>query len=812
MLKIDLVKDKFNVAMPSLVEGRKYTQIPQHASELVIQQPLKESSFGEQVLEFLKNIWGAFRSYFSCDGACIEALLFAVENGDRGLVRGLLLRGVNPSQTGGSGETPLQAAYNKNDVPMVLRLLKQGAKPVYTGSPILCHAIRQGNKKMISALVETEMVDLNASDRAGMTPLVLAYRRDDFDLMQELMQRGAVHHFVENSCLNIFHKAVEDKKDALALKLLEAGLVKVDPQSAEDQTAFAKAMSFQNGALVQAMVAKGFSVNAKDLQGLTPLFHAFANKNQALALALAQHGAGYIVLPKEGDAVSLFMQAVKNGWSDVAAALLGNTKKMLDEDAYLITTKTKKPALYEDCRASVKASYLNFQDAGGMTALQHACSQGDEVLALALIQAGANFKAEDGEEASVLQIACRQGLSKVVQAVMAQGISEAELSGALMAAYQGMHAADLAVRKGEGASLAVYYQTRSLLLDLIQKVDVNPSAADSNAATVLHLAAADGDMQVVSEVMARGGNLLVTDPSGRTPCQCALKAGHMEVAAFLTSKGGLKTHEDLSKLSDKQYSQFVQALLKMGEVPPMQFLYGALRRQDAALVEVLITACLKNRDNIAKVDTHKRSLADYALMAGDYARAVQLKRAGSPLNMELVNNLKNDPFHLVAMAFITPDPTTGKFTKAQNFIVAAATRGDGVLLKDLIAKGADLNAYNAQDMTPLHVAALKGNARAVATLLDAGADINASSTSSGLTPLHMACYKGHYAVAKLLIARGALTDAVDKHELTPIAYVAENDPAHIRELLQRSPKVHAALQNVRKGFRFFGEVVDEMFS
>jgi uncharacterized protein len=67
----------------------------------------------------------------------------------------------------------------------------------------------------------------------------------------------------------------------------------------------------------------------------------------------------------------------------------------------------------------------------------------------------------------------------------------------------------------------------------------------------------------------------------------------------------------------------------------------------------------------------------------------------------------------------------------------------------LIARGADVGATYEAGLTPLHVAALNGNARIVEALLAAGALIN-STDSKGQTPLALALEKVHTNIAELL--------------------------------------------------------------
>lgn len=72
----------------------------------------------------------------------------------------------------------------------------------------------------------------------------------------------------------------------------------------------------------------------------------------------------------------------------------------------------------------------------------------------------------------------------------------------------------------------------------------------------------------------------------------------------------------------------------------------------------------------------------------------------------------------------------------------------------LVAAGADPDARQPGDETPLHWAASTDDAHVAAALIDSGADVNAPDGSIG-TPLANAIGYGCWEVARLLVARGA---------------------------------------------------------
>ena len=103
-------------------------------------------------------------------------------------------------------------------------------------------------------------------------------------------------------------------------------------------------------------------------------------------------------------------------------------------------------------------------------------------------------------------------------------------------------------------------------------------------------------------------------------------------------------------------------------------------------------------------------------------------------------------------------------------------------VKELIEKGADVNAKDNGGATPLHYAAMEGHTDVVELLISKGADVNAKD-KWGDTPLHDAAYDGHKEVAELLVSKGADVSAKDKDGKTPLDYARNNE---VRQLLKRA--------------------------
>lgn len=143
----------------------------------------------------------------------------------------------------------------------------------------------------------------------------------------------------------------------------------------------------------------------------------------------------------------------------------------------------------------------------------------------------------------------------------------------------------------------------------------------------------------------------------------------------------------------------------------------------------------------------------------------------------------------------------------------AAKSGDLDQVQLLIVQGADVNAKETRDETPLIIASLAGNGEIVNYLLQRGANIYARN-ASGMTALHAAAYGGHTDIVLLLITKGAkVNDAENRFQVSPLNLAAdENHLGTVQELLEHGANVDALESNgfnalSKAGFREHWEVV-----
>ena len=105
------------------------------------------------------------------------------------------------------------------------------------------------------------------------------------------------------------------------------------------------------------------------------------------------------------------------------------------------------------------------------------------------------------------------------------------------------------------------------------------------------------------------------------------------------------------------------------------------------------------------------------------------------------------------------------------------------LAKMLIQAGADINAENRDQWTSLHIAAKHQNTEMVQMLVHEGADVHARERENW-TPLHVAAKHSSTEMVKKLIDLGADIFAKQKDRWMPLLYaVYRNSPSMIRVIL-----------------------------
>src|SRR5262245_3461904 len=128
-----------------------------------------------------------------------SSLVAAVKNGNRAAALALIQQKVDVNAAETNGTTPLHYAAYQEDVELVDRLLKAGAKPSIVnefGSTPMSEAATTGNAAVIRLLLKAG-ADVNSPNREGQTALMAVARTGHIDAAKALLDAGADVNAIE---------------------------------------------------------------------------------------------------------------------------------------------------------------------------------------------------------------------------------------------------------------------------------------------------------------------------------------------------------------------------------------------------------------------------------------------------------------------------------------------------------------------------------------------------------------------------------------------------------------------------------------
>jgi ankyrin repeat protein len=168
---------------------------------------------------------------------------------------------------------------------------------------------------------------------------------------------------------------------------------------------------------------------------------------------------------------------------------------------------------------------------------------------------------------------------------------------------------------------------------------------------------------------------------------------------------------------------------------------------------------LKFRDHVTDLE-RQDGLLDFTtltLETSSYSRERGFVSARSACVLRVISTLLVVGLVLV----LIPSPDLASAGDKHQDLILASMKGDVEQATSLLNSGADINAKDQREWTPLLWAVSRGQTKVVKLLLDKGADVNAKG-EHGWTPLMEAANRGHSEVTKLLVEKGA--DVNLKHE------------------------------------------------
>ena len=186
---------------------------------------------------------------------------------------------------------------------------------------------------------------------------------------------------------------------------------------------------------------------------------------------------------------------------------------------------------------------VNATDYDGRSGLHVAASTGKVPFLELLIERGGSLDVKDRWGRTPLDDAIAMGHKDAVDFLKSKGATTG--SGAQLPGLDRQVAVPLDPRSGAAILLqAAAEGDVEKVKTLLDRGEATPDTHDYDRRTAAHLAASEGKLNVLKLLVERGANINFMDRWGNRCLNDALRAGHMECAAFLRSKGAEESGSD----------------------------------------------------------------------------------------------------------------------------------------------------------------------------------------------------------------------------------------------------------------------------
>ncbi len=405
-------------------------------------------------------------------------------------------------------------------------------------------------------------------------------------------------------------------------------------------------------------------------------------------------------------------------------------------------------------------------------------------LGMHCLSAGGADPQQSESQSEALRLAAHSGNLSDVERLIAAGadvnardvlgttaLHDAAWSGHLdVAAFLIAHGADINAQTGQRAATPLEFavlQDHASLVKLLAASGARLDTRFRNEQTILHLACAQGDPQIVAILLGAHADLNATDASGDTALDTAVLHGRANAVLLLIAHGAdaRRVHPNdgrgpLHEACMKGSADLMQPLVDAGADPATPDRFGetpldlALAFKNSKAVAALLHLTVGAKE----MDQCSQAAMEAAVVRG---------------RTELVRIL-------IEAGFDVNRPTASGST----YLHDAALKGQRKTAQLLLDRGAKIDALDRHGATPLHNAALGGYAEVIGLLLDRGAAVDARDQEEGATALMLAAGLGRVSAVALLLRRGANPMLKDRAGRTALDLARETEDDQTVKLLE----------------------------
>ncbi|EYC30062.1 hypothetical protein Y032_0005g2426 [Ancylostoma ceylanicum] len=381
----------------------------------------------------------------------------------------------------------------------------------------------------------------------------------------------------------------------------------------------------------------------------------------------------------------------------------------------------------------------------GALGLHSAAAAGFNEVVKMLIARGTNVDIRTRDNYTALHVAVQSGKASVVETLLGAG-------------------ADIHVKGGELGQTALHIaaslsgpESRECAMMLL-KSGGQPDVAQEDGETCLHLAARNGNKEIMRLLLNENANLQLMSKAGETPLHVAAKSCNYEAAQMIvTHMAQSLSPEEIRKYVNQRTNDGFTAVHYAAEISAEQLHFPG---EDAKLMNLLI-------DYGGQVDLQ-------SLNSNETAMHMAARSGNQAVLLAMVNKIGAGTVQIVQ---------NKQSKNGWSPLLEACSRGHTGVAQILLQHHARIDVFDDNGRTALHLAALNGHLQIVHLLLQHKAFVN-SKSKTGEAPLHLAAQNGHVRVVNVLVQdHGASLEAITLDNQTALHFSARHGQLVVSQTL-----------------------------
>lgn len=593
---------------------------------------------------------------------------------------------------------------------------------------------REGNVDQLRLLLDRHPDMVNYPDNDEMTALHYGARYGNFEVVKHLLSRGAIPTATNrdrDTALHLAAKYHHGFSDICSISN-ERGVVVMDRLDSE------RMYDSETKKIINALVAAKSEIDFRNEYQLTPLHYAAMKSNIAAVQALVKLKAN--VDAEDMNKMTPLLLACVHGSQEVIKELIKAKSDVTKRDLRLNTVfhivalrgepEYLKMMMDYDPVEAIKA--LNKENNEGKSPLRMAVEGNHpETLKKILEMEKKNSQKWTAREKGLIHFAAEKGYLEIIKALLGEGGHKNE--------------------KDQEKALPLHVAAKMNRLECVEYLyeESNRDARDDYEMTPLMLAVSHDSLDCVKYLIEKGVDLTAVDRDERTSVYIGAKYNALASVGYILQY--LKDQADTSR-SDTDTLQMSFAsrrtLRNINEDEKRTMVNMADRDQNSPMHIVASNGYLEmmrllyeHGAAISQVNEDEETSLHRAAHCGQTIAVKQLVEWDKRL-LVMKDEMGNSALHM------------------------AAKQGHDATTAVLLLAGADKEARNSYQQTPLKVAVEAGKLGTCQTLVGKGAQIESASDTK--TVLHSAASYGHETIARFLIQQGATVDRKDENGQTAL--------------------------------------------